>query len=383
MNTINTFKRAYLVFTFTFMIYQGFIIALLNSQGVSESKIGLILSVNMISAVLGQFLNGYLSDKFLSPRQVMLIQIFLSMLGISLLFFSTSYVVFIIIAMIMGFSIQSIYSTIDSWVLFESKETHDNYASILIFSSLGKSISTIFVGKLFEILGYSYMPLFYVISASILLIDIYKMGNSESREDKKLDFSDLKGLLSVKFFLNILLVSFIVFGMYTVFVNSNILIQNYGGTVFHIGIFIALAGVSEMIYYSIINKYMNKVHPYGYLLIATLLLLVDIFIILFTNDYIYIILSGLIYSGIFVNFLMGAKKLFVIICDENVKNLGQSISSALYFSLAAAITTSVTGILAENIGIKPMFRYVLIEVGIVLIVLFFLNKKLRLIKIKK
>jgi len=128
---------------------------------------------------------------------------------------------------------------------------------------------------------------------------------------------------------------------------------------------------------------MSKVHPYRYLLIASLLLLADIFIILFTNNYVFIIFSGLIYSGIFVNFLMGAKRLFVTICDENVKNLGQSVSSALYFSLAGAITTSVTGLVAENIGIQPMFKYVLIEVIIVLIVLIFLNKKLKLIKIKK
>ncbi len=383
MNTVRTFKRAYLIFSFTFMIYQGFIIALLNGLGFSESKIGFLLSVNMIAAVLGQFLNGYLSDKYLSPRQVMLLQIFLSMFGISLLFFSNSYLLFVIVAMIMGFSIQSIYSTIDSWVLFESKETHDNYASILIFSSIGKSISTILIGKLFELLGYNYMPVFYIISAAILLFDIYKMNNLTKKEDKKLDFSDLKGLLSVKFFLNVLLVSSIVFGMYTVFVNSNILIQNYGGTVFHVGLFIAVAGVSEIVYFSIVNKYMGKVHPYGYLLIATLLLFVDILIILFTDNYVVIIFSGLIYSGIFVNFLMGAKKLFVVICDENVKNLGQSVSSALYFSLAGAITTSVTGLIAESIGIQPMFKFVLIEVLLVLIVLIFLNKKLKLIKIKK
>ena len=381
MNTVRTFKRTYLIFSFTFMIYQGFIIALLNGLGFSESKIGLLLSVNMISAVLGQFLNGYLSDKYLSPRQVMLLQILLSVIGISLLFFSTSYILFIIVAMIMGFSIQAIYSTMDSWVLFESEETHDNYANILIFSSIGKAISTIIVGKLFELFGYSYMPVFYIIAAAILLFDVYKMNNSMSKKDKKLDFSDLKGLLSAKFFLNVLLVSFITFGMYTVFVNSNILIQNYGGTVFHVGIYISLAGISELVYFSIINKYMNKMHPYVYLLIACSLILVNILIILFTNHYIYIILSGLIYSGIFANFLMGAKKLFVTICDENVKNLGQSVSSALYFSLAGAITTSVTGLVAENIGIQPMFKYVLIVVIMILIILIFLNKKLKLIKI--
>jgi len=78
---------------------------------------------------------------------------------------------------------------------------------------------------------------------------------------------------------------------------------------------------------------------------------------------------------------MGAKKLFVIICDENVKNLGQSVSSALYFSLAGAITTSVTGLVAENIGIQPMFRYVLVVVIVTLLILVFLNRQLKLEKI--
>ena len=66
MNSVRTFKRTYLMFSFTFMIYQGFIIALLYSLGYSESKIGLLLSINMIAAVAGQFLNGYLTDKYFS-----------------------------------------------------------------------------------------------------------------------------------------------------------------------------------------------------------------------------------------------------------------------------------------------------------------------------
>jgi len=265
------------------MIYQGFIIALLYSLGYSESKIGLLLSINMIAAVAGQFLNGYLTDKYFSPRQVMLFQICLSVVGMSILFFSPNYILLIVVAMIMGFSIQAIYSTMDSWVLFDSKDTHDQYGTIFMFSSIGKSISTIVVGKAFDILGYSYMPVFYIISACILLYNIYKMHNSMSKEDKTLDFSDLKGLFSFKFFSNVLLVSFLVFGMYTVFVNSNILIQNYGGTVFHVGIFIALSGISEVAYFWIINKYMNKMHPYVYLLVACLLILIDILIILITN----------------------------------------------------------------------------------------------------
>lgn len=383
MNSTFTFKRTYLIFSFTFMIYQGFIITFLNSLGYSESQIGFILSANMIAAVIGQFTNGYVSDKLLTLRQVMLIQVCVSIIAMSILFFSTAYIAFVFVAILMGFSIFSSFSTMDSWALFESEETNGQYAKILMFASIGKSLSTLLFGKLLEVLGYSYMPIFYVISASILLFNLFKMHNTKNHSEETLKLHDLKKLLNIKFFANVLLVSFIVFGMYTLFVNSNILIKTYGGTVFHVGIYLAVAGISELLYFSFINKYMNKMHPYVYLLVASILVLINVLVILFADHYIYIIASGFIYSGIFANFLMGAKKLFVLIVDDKVKNLGQSISSALYFSLAGAITTTVTGLIAENIGILSMFKYVLgIEV-FVLVILIFLNLKLKLIKIIK
>lgn len=373
MNTPSVFKRTYLIFSFAFMIYQGFIITFLNTLGFSESEIGFILSINLIGAVIGQFVNGYVADKWLSLRQVMLIQIALSIVGMSILFFSTDYIAFAIVAVIIGFSLYSLYSVIDSWVLFESKETSEQYPLILMFSSIGKSISSLLMGKVLELFGYDYMPIFYVISAFIFLYTVYKMQNStkDAHEDREpVTGKDVLKMLNIKFIANVLLVSFLVFGMYSIFVNSNILIKTYGGTVFHVGVYFTIAGISELFYYYIINKYMSKMHPYVFMLMSIILILVNILIILFTESYVVLLLSGFIYSGIFANFIMGSKRIFVLIVDEKVKNMGQSVSAALYFSLAGAITTSVTGVVSENIGIIPMFRYIL---GIEILILFILT----------
>lgn len=384
MNTPRVFKRTYLIFSFAFMIYQGFIITFLNTLGYSESQIGFILSINLIGAVIGQFVNGYVADKWLSLKSLMLLQACLSIVAMSILFFSTDYIAFVVVAVLIGFSLYSLYSIMDSWILFESEETSRQYPVILMYSSIGKSISSLLMGKVLEQFGYDYMPIFYVLSALIFLYAIYKMKNSskhvEAKEKAPVTGKDVLKMFNIKFIANILLVSFIVFGMYSIFVNTNILIKSYGGTVFHVGVYFTVAGLSEIFYYSFINKFMNNLHPYIFLLVSIILIVANVLIILFTDSYIVLIFSGFIYSGIFANFIMGAKKLFVIIVDNKIKNLGQSVSSALYFSLAGALTTSITGVVTESIGIVPWFKYVLGIELVILFILTFINVRQRLNK---
>ena len=85
---------------------------------------------------------------------------------------------YVLVSIFMGFTIQALYSTMDSWILFESKKSNSQYSNILLFSSLGKSISTLIVGKIFSMMGYDLMPVFYIISALILGHLVYKMQDS-------------------------------------------------------------------------------------------------------------------------------------------------------------------------------------------------------------
>lgn len=206
---------------FYFVLYCSFAVVLmflplyLQYQGLATDRIGLIMAMGSVMAVIGQPIWGYISDKMNSAKKVLLF-IMVSALLFSFLFFAVeSFWPLLLLFTLFMFFMTSCGPLTDSIAMQYANKHHKNYGAMRSFGSIGVGTSALILGMIIGIVGIQYLGWMYAIimlAAIPLVLIINESGREETTSYRPpISLSSFKKLLRNKKYIWVMIISFIIF----------------------------------------------------------------------------------------------------------------------------------------------------------------------------
>ncbi|WP_432666434.1 MFS transporter [Wukongibacter baidiensis] len=360
---ISHFQYIYFVFYFTIAIFSGFTIPYLNNLDFSNTKVGFMMSLLYLFGVIGQSLTGYICDLKGTIKKIFFLWMVFLATSIFIFFKLNSQTQLIIFLCIIGFFQSSVFALLDSWVMESHEIVKNTFGPIRAFGSIGWGISTVIVGKMIDKLGWGIIGKLYVIFTFILLLISYRAKDAKhdthDMDTDPITFNSLKALQKNKKYIFLLVIFFLLyFSFHAIGMFSVILIDDFGGTKTHIGLFWLLTALSEVPILLNAKKLMNKLKPSFLLIISSFFFFLRTLLTAFANSVISIILLSTLQMLSFSILLFISKYLIDDVSPNHLKTSSQTIATALSAGLSGIISLNLSGYLADKIGIQNMLFFV-------------------------
>lgn len=359
MLNIKRFKTMYFFFYFNVAVFAGFVVSYLNSLDYSNAQVGFFMSLLYFSGVLGQSISGYICDLKNTIKKVHFF--WMIFLATSIFFFfkaSNPIHQGILISMI-GFFQSSVMVLLDSWTLESNENLKKNFGPIRAFGSIGWGISTLTLGRIIDTFGWDIVGVLYIFLTSLFLIITYNTGDAKHEKHKKdksnITVSNLKVLMKNKSYVHLLTIFFILYmSFHVIGMFSVILIEDFGGTRVHIGLFLLVAAFSEVPILLNAKRLMKRFSPSLLLVVSSSFFLIRTLLTAFSNSVFLIILLSTLQMLSFSILLFILKYLIDEVSPENLKTSSQTIAMAVSGGLSALVSLNLSGHLADIIGIRNL-----------------------------
>lgn len=351
----------YFVYYFTMAVFWAFVVPYLNSLGLDNTRIGMIASLMILAGVLGQFITGYICDVKGTIKKVFIVAMLVLCISITLFFQSQSIGYIIGCIIFIGFFQSSTMGLADSWVLESGSEIKDNFGGIRALGSAGWGISAILVGLLIDRFGWNIIYILYIIMTIILLKVLSKMEDAKGDKadlTEGVTIKDIKTLLSNKSYIKLLIILFLLFsGLHSVGTFSPIIIQNYGGAKFHVGLYLFVAAGSEipMLFYA--KSLRTKYKLTGLLVFAALIMMIRMVLVAYSNSIVTVVALGAMQIITFSIIVFISKYLIDEVSSPKTKTMAQMVGMAIYHGLSGIFSTAISGWMADNFGMKEMLLF--------------------------
>lgn len=171
MNTaIKDYRRFQVQHFFRYLgdaLFYAFLTIYFNSLNFDSWKLGTLLAIIPLTAILGSFVIGKLSGK--AKRNILLLKIINIIEALVMVFFGfvTSFPLLLIITIVISFCNKSFYSLLDAAAMDSSIAANKNYSSVRIFGSLAYLISSFAGGYLIDWLNFKFV---FMIAGALFLI---------------------------------------------------------------------------------------------------------------------------------------------------------------------------------------------------------------------
>lgn len=266
---------------FYFILYSSFAVVLmflplyLQFQGLSTGRIGLIMAVGSVMAVVGQPVWGYISDKMNSTKKVLLF-VMVCALFLSFLFFSvSSFFPLLFLFTLFMFFMTSCGPLTDSMAMQYANQYNKNYGALRSFGSIGVGTSALGLGALIgavgiQYLGWMYAAIMIVAIPFVLLVD--ESGREKTSYHPSISLVSIKTLIKNKKYIWIVIMSFLIFtphkmndSLFTIYMSE------LGALEQQIGLAWMLATFSSVPIFALTGYLIKRYQEMTLLLIAALL----------------------------------------------------------------------------------------------------------------
>ncbi|SCY43640.1 Sugar phosphate permease [Alkaliphilus peptidifermentans DSM 18978] len=361
--SLKQFQKMYFIFYFTIATFWAFAVPYLNSLEISNTKIGVIISLMIFAGVIGQFITGYLCDIKNTIKKIFIVYMILLCCSVALFFQSQNITYIIILISIIGFFQSSVMALGDSWVLESSSEIKENFGSIRALGSAGWGIAAVFVGKVIDKTGWHSLYIIYIICTVVLFFTLLNMQDAKGKSNgvnplEPITSREIKELFFNKQYIQLLVIFFLLFSaLQAVGMFSQIIINNYGGTKFQVGLYLFVAAFSE-IPILFLAKLLRVRYKLSQLLIfSSFALTFRMILVAFSSNISLIIALGSFQIVTFSIIVFISKYLIDEISPAKLKTMSQMIAMAVYMGLSGIFSTTLSGWLADVIGIKNMLIF--------------------------
>jgi MFS transporter, PPP family, 3-phenylpropionic acid transporter len=351
---------------------------------ISISQIGIMMSLYTFSALVGQNVFGYISDKMRSVRWPVIMGTFL--LGLILLFLPFLKNIVWIYASIafIGFLQQPIGPMLDSWCLkhLSHHDAEHVYGKIRAFGSFGWATSGLITAWFIAKLGWNMMYFLASINAVILIIVTFRVPDIlvDSEQDKRsaeylTPIKVYKKLFSNTDYLHILLVIFLLFlGAQTAYNYLGLIVKDTGGTVINLGLTYLVDAGSEIPAMLLSVWLLRKYPPRRMMIWAVLVYLLRYGLILYFRSPQVVILSSVIHGLAFGLMLTSLRKYIFDIAPKNLQTSALTISDGVLLSLTIIIGGTVGGYIIQHYSVMTLMGFCMGSSFLALLLLIFRRK---------
>jgi PPP family 3-phenylpropionic acid transporter len=333
-------------------------------NGVSVSQIGAMMSLYTLSALAGQNVFGYLSDKLRSVRRPLIGGVFL--LGLILMAFpwQTNIVGIYISMALVGFFQQPIGPMLDSWCLkhLSAYDAEHLYGKIRGLGSLGWATSGLITAYFATHLGWNSIYVLAAIAALALIVvasripdTSIKAEGGKASADQLTPIKAYRELFSNLDYVYILLVIFLLYlGVQTAYNYLGLIIKDTGGSVRMLGLTYFVDAGSE-IPAMFLSAWLLKQYPPRRLMIwAVLLYLLRFGLILYFREPLAVTLSSIIQGMAFGLMLTALRKYIFDVAPKHLQTSALTISDAVFLSFTVIIGGTLGGFIIQQYSVMTL-----------------------------
>ncbi len=334
----------------------------LTSVGYSSVERGYIMSFYAVVAVVGQFLAGFLSDKFKSVKRFFTLSI-LFVLAFTFLTFMLDDKNFIMHLLFMGNLIGFIRvadNLLETWII-EVDGLYPSFGGIRAIGSLGWALTSLLSGYLIVYKGYKLLMWVSVILN--VMVFFYSMTLEDAKKDHavQVNFSDMKSLFKNKNFVLLLVVYALVYIVYNA---DGISVTDYlfsvGGTEAEVGVKWFVQALFELPIFIIGGFFLKRFKAKSLMVFGTLMLGLRFVLYAIFPTSIAIILISSLQSLSFPFILMSQKELVLKETAAELRSTGQMVSVALTSGASAILAPIIVGYLGSVVSVQ----YVVLGLGL-------------------
>ena len=260
--------------------FYPFFALFLVSRGLTESRIGFILSISPLLAIIMNPIYSKICNNVNKLKITLGIISILEGIMILLIGLSSNFYLITVLTLLMAIFGSCHYGLMDSLVALYSDSTAQNYSSFRLYGSVAYIIATSTGGYICKLVSYEFAfgvscALFIISGIFYIFLKNIKIEKEEVKE--KSDFKDYKLILKNKRF-----IAFMIFyglSMALIFTNNNFFptyLETRGIGSDGYGLVYAYFVVVEVVVLLILTKVKIKASPYLLLLIASLSLVLRI-----------------------------------------------------------------------------------------------------------
>lgn len=256
MNTQRKSSIMMFLYYFIFVTIAFFMAPFLTNNGVDQVTVGYLQMTGLILLIISLLISGYLTDNFISNKNLMKIYLALSIAAMIIFLLNISTILLCISFLLIWFFFMPLTSIIDGLVLIDLDKKQ--YAKVRSYGSLGAAISY-FISSIF--LGQGAFDALIFINIILLIVLLsFAFNISEKAHIDRVQYKE--GIKSIMSNRNLILIMIITFLTYGVLAADDAYSYNFASEV--VGISASIIGLmglmSILLEASVMNLYLKINH---------------------------------------------------------------------------------------------------------------------------
>lgn len=326
----------------------------LTNIGYNSIERGYIMSFYALVAVVGQFVTGYLCDKYKTVKRFF-IYTSIMLIGFTFLTFILDDHQFMIHLVLMGNTIgfiRIIGNLLETW-LIEVDDMYPYFGSIRSLGSLGWAIASLLSGYLIIYKGYLLLMWVSIFINILVVIVSFMMEEATKATDISIHISDVKMLFQNNSFLLLILV----YGFtYIVYNADHVAVSDYifyiGGSEKDIGIKWFVQALSEIPLLFAGTYLLGRFKGKKLMMFGSFFLGVRYVLYALVPSTIAVIIVSTLQAFSFPFVLVSQKELVLNETPPALRSTGQMVSVAMTSGLSAILSPIISGYLADVFSIR-------------------------------
>jgi PPP family 3-phenylpropionic acid transporter len=340
-----------------------FLVIYLKTKGYTEVQTGAIMAAISLTSIIGQPFWGNYCDRKHSIRNVLIGCLLVAgIVALLIPVFYKSFVIVIIIALIISFTENSVYTIIDSWTIqIAVKKPWLNYGITRGLGSLGYAVTAVALGAMLDRYGYGLMfPVHFVVILFFIGFCFYvgwcnKSAKGMPTFDQKRAETPKMSLKGSGRFVWFVISSLLVFiGCRALMTFYPILLVQLGGNNSDLGISYFVAAASEVPILFLANRLMKKFRDTALIATSMFFFIVRISLTIFATSIPALILLQAT-EGLSYGLFLCASTYYVIrISPVGLSSTFLTIAASFYAGVGGIIGSFGGGLIIDLYGMYAM-----------------------------
>ncbi|WP_164984907.1 MFS transporter [Ammoniphilus sp. CFH 90114] len=328
-------------------IFISYLPVYFTSQGISPVQIGILLGVGPFISIISPPIWGYLSDKYKTVKNILILTLVATILFGTFMFRSVSFEWMFFYVLVFNFFMSPIGPLTDSLTYRVSEVYRIPFGSIRLFGSVGFAITAIFMGFVFERIGLGYISWVFLAFGLIALYTCTRLSDAPS----SLKPVSLRSIFSVFQEKRILWFLFVIFTLSIPHrINDGfvgVYIESLGGTTGLVGTAWFFATGSEALLFGLSVRWLRQGRELQLIAWAAVFYCVRWILCALLADPVLVTYLQLFHGLSFAIYYLASLQYLYRLIPPELKSTGQTVFAAVFFGFAGIVGSLIAGWIFE------------------------------------
>ncbi|KRE90239.1 MFS transporter [Paenibacillus sp. Soil766] len=358
MHSSNLLRSFNFLYFALLALFVSFLPVYLDAQGLSTSRIGLIIGTGGFIAIFSQPLWGMISDRTKTIKKIMLLLLLCSTIIGYFLYDSKSFIVLLLFTMLLYFFLMPLDPLTESLNFQTAERLGTSYGSIRTFGAVGYAVMSLIVGYAAQYYGiHSLAYLFGGIGILSLIICLALPDAPVT--GKPISLRSLRKFLSNRetiWFMVLIFICAVPQRINDTFLG--VYIRELGGSNHLVGIAFFLAAGSEILVFALSFWWLRKGKELALISFAAFFYFLRFFISAWVTDPQVLVAIQLLQTFTFPIFYSAAIQYLYQIVPEEWRATGQTVLAIIFFGVSGIVASYLGGWFYQAFGVHTLFIWV-------------------------